>query len=252
MQDLGFTDGLIGFASPDISAISSTAPVLTRAAAGDVSWVAQASATTYFEVNVLDTIERRSGFSEDTQNVFGSTFGSGVGGFSAGPSGLPGTGIPGSAEPQGRPGNAALGDGFILPAATVTGAQPASGMATLQELTPRGALKLKGIKPLSLTVIGKMITGSPTSINCSLTLVTLKNGSTISAGSTNLLANGFNGLPQTYSSAILQVTVIPIPNAMFYQITPNTQLWFEMIVVEPGSNTYAFYGVELACEFNYN
>jgi len=222
-QDLSFTDGLISFAAPDISAVSATAPVLTRTAVGDYSWVAQASATTYFAVNLLKLL-RRSGFSEDLQEYFG------------------GTGIPASAAPQGRP------DGYVLPGQP----QPATGMSSLQEITPRTAFKLKGIKPKSLTVIGMMATGSPTSVNCSLTMTTATNGATVAAGQTTLLASGTNGLPQTYSSAVLQVTTVAIPNAVFYQITPNTQLWFELVVVEPASNTYKFYGVELACDFNFN
>lgn len=249
MQDLGFTDGLLSFASPEISAITAggTAPSLVRNAVGDVAWLLSASSSVFFEFNIMDTLIRRSGFSEDTQNVFGSTFGGGLGGPIAGPSGLPGSGIPGSAEPQGRPGSASLQDGFILPGIP----QPVSAMAALQEITPRTAQKIKGIKPLSLSVMYKVLVGAMSTLTCTMVSTTFKNAQAVATGQSTVLVSGANGLVNV-AAATPYVTTIALPLAQYYQITPLTQLWFEMNVVAPASNSFQLYGVELACEFNYN
>jgi hypothetical protein len=246
MQDLGFADGLL-FAGPmDMAAIASAGTItLTRNAVGDIAWQVNSSSTATFSLNITDMMIRRSGFMEDTQNAFGSTFGGGLGGPIAGPSGSPGTGVPGSAEPQGRPGNASLQDGFILPGAP----QPASGMGTLQQITPRGALKIKGFKPLSITVIYKVVTGAATALTCVLTQSVFANN--VAIAKTTLLASAANGLVNV-AQTNPYVTVIPIPLAQFYQITPLTELWFEIACQEPASNTMQLYGIEIACEFNYN
>jgi hypothetical protein len=191
-------------------------------------------------MNLLETTIRRSGFFEDTQNLFGSTFGGGLGGSAAGP-GSAGTGIPASAEPQGRP------DGFILPGSP----QPASGMSTLQPITPRTGLKIKGIKPLSLSVMYKVVTGAATSLTCVLTQTKIVDNQTIASQQTTLLASAANGLVNV-ARANPYVTAIAIPNAVFYQTTPNTQLWFEIAVQEPAANTFQLYGVDMLCEFNMN
>ena len=246
MQDLGFTDALIQYAANDIEAYTVVGTVaLTRTAAGNLFWQVSASSSAFFNVNLMSILTRRSGYFEDLQNVFGSTFGSGVGGFGAGPANTPGTGIPASAEPQGRPGSAALGDGFILAGSP----QPASAMGALQEITPRSALKIKGVKPLSLSVAYQVNTGGLTTLTCQLNQTIIKNG--VALAITNLLASAANGLVNV-ASATPYVTVIPIPNAVYYQITPMTQLWFEINAVEPASNSFQLYGVEMACEFNFN
>jgi hypothetical protein len=247
MQDLGFSDGLVSYGVPEISAVSPTGTVaLSRASgAGIPSWLVSASSSVFFEINLLDAEIRRSGYTEDLQDVFGSTFGSGQGGFAAGPSGLPGSGIPASAEPQGRPGSSNLGDGYILPGTP----QPASGMATLQEITPRTALKIKGLKPLSITVLYSVGTGAMTTLTIGLYQNIFKNG--VAVAQTIPLAAGLNGL-QNVAAANPYATVIPIPNAVFYQITPLTQLWAEINVVAPAGNTFNLFGLEMNCEFNYN
>jgi hypothetical protein len=188
----------------------------------------------------MGSIIRRSGFFEDTQNIFGSTFGGGLGGSAAGP-GSAGTGIPASADPQGRP------DAFILPGTP----QPASGMSTLQEITPRTALKLKGFKPLSINVMYKVLTGAATSLTCVLTQTKVVDNQTIASQQTNLLVSGANGLVNV-SRANPYVTAIALPLAQYYQITPNTALWFEVAVQEPAGNTFQLYGIDVLCEFNYN
>lgn len=232
-QDLGFVDGMSSFSVNEITGIGAGI-TLVRNAVGDFAYVAPVSATTVFVINLLDTVLRRSGAVEDLQNLYGSGFG-------------PGTGQPGSGDPQGRPGSAALGDGFILPGTP----QPASQMSVLQEITPRTAFKIKGFKPLSINVIYKVLTGAATSITASLTLTTFRNAQAVAAGQSNLLVAGQNGLVNV-AAATPYVTNIPLPNAQFYQITPLSQLWFELTVVEPAANTFQFYGIDLLCEYNYN
>lgn len=246
MQDLGFTDALVFFPPADFTSTGGPA-TFVRNAIGDVVLQAPASATTFFDVDILDGLLRRSGFFEDTQNAFGSTFGGGIGGPIAGPGGLSGTGIPGSAEPQGRPGSASLSDGFILPGVP----QPASAMGALQQLTPRTGLKIKGVKPLFINIIYKVLTGAATSLTTSITQTIFKNGQAVATGQTTPLAAATNTLTNV-AAATPYVTSIPIPGAVYYQITPLTQLWFELAVVEPTTNTFQLYGVEVGFEFNYN
>ena len=246
MQDLGFDDGMINFAVPEIIGIGAGITVV-RNAIGDIAYLAPVLATSVFAINIADTIMRRSGMGEDTQNVFGSNFGGGLDGALAGPSGFGGTGVAGSAEPQGRPGGVSLNDGFNLPGAP----QPASGMSTLQQITPRTGLKIKGFKPLSINVIYKVLTGAATSITVSLTQTIFKQAQAVATGQTALLAAAQYGLVNV-AAATPYVTNILIPNAVYYQLTPLTQLWFELTVIEPVANTFQFYGIDLMCEFNFN
>ena len=124
-------------------------------------------------------------------------------------------------------------------------------MATLQEITPRTALKIKGIKPLSLNVMYKVITNPATSLTCVLTQTKIVDNQTIASQQTTLLASAANGLVNV-ARANPYVTNVAIPNGVFYQITPNTQLWFEIAVQEPAANTFQLYGVDMLCEFNLN
>lgn len=245
-QDMGFTDGIVTYSVDDFIAIASAGgpATLVRNAAGDIVYNVPVSTTETFSVNLLGSVMARTGFSEDTQNVFGSTFGSGLGGSPAGPGAVAGTGIPGSAEPQGRPGNL-FGDGFILPGAP----QPASAMAALQEITPRTGLKLKGLKPLAIAVKYKVLTANATALTCRLDSTKYVNS--VAPAVTNLLASGANGLTNVFQAAPYVVTV-PIPNAVFYQINDLTDLWFEVGVQTPGGGTFQLYGVRVLYEFNYN
>jgi hypothetical protein len=242
-QDLGFSDGLIDYSLQDIVAISvsGTAPSIVRNAIGDIAYSLAASSQAYFDIDLMKNVLRRSGFFEDTQNEFGSTFGGGLGGPSAGPSGLSGTGIPASAAPQGRPPD------YILPGQP----QPMSAMGALQEITPRTAFKIKGVKPTSLNLIYKVLTGAMTTLTVSLTQTVFKNGQSVVTGQTTLLAAGLNGLVNA-AAATPYVTNIAIPNAVFYQITPLTELWLEIAVTSPAGNTFQLYGCEMNCVFNYN
>lgn len=240
-QDLGFNDGLINYAIADVVNIASAGGPATLVRNGPADLVINVpnSTTVTLSIPLFETLILRSGFFEDTQNIFGSTFGGGFGGSPAGPSGNPGSGIPGSAEPQGRP------DSLILPGSP----QPASAMAALQAITPRTGTKLKGIKPLSLAVKYKVVTNSATALTCRLDKVTFAQGQANTI--TNLLASGGNGLINV-AAVTPNVVVIPIPNAVNYQIADLTELWFELGVQTPAGGTVQFYGVRMLAEFNYN
>jgi len=246
-QDLGFTDGIVSYSTSEIMGIASAGgpTALIRNAAGDIAVNVPVSTTATLSVNLFNTVLLRTGFMEDTQNIFGSTFGSGLGGIAAGSSGLPGTGVPASAEPQGRPGSVALGDGFILPGSP----QPVSAMAALQEITPRSGLKLKGFKPLAIAVKYKVLTGAMTALTCRVDSTKYVNG--VANAITSVLASGANGLVNV-SAATPYVTTVAIPNAVAYQVADLTDLWFEIGVQSPAGNTFQLYGVRMLVEFNYN
>jgi hypothetical protein len=247
MQDLGFSDGIINYAITDVVAIASAGgpATLVRNGPADLVYNVPNSTTETFSIPLFETLILRSGYPEDLQNVFGSTFGGGLSGPIAGPSGISGTGVPASAEPQGRPGSSSLQDGYILPGSP----QPATGMGTLQEITPRTALKIKGIKPLAIAVKYKVITNPATALTCRIDKVLFANG--VANTITNVLASGANGLTNV-ASANPYVIVVPIPNAVAYQIADLTEMWFELGVQTPAGGTVQFYGVRLLAEYNYN
>lgn len=235
-QDLGFSDGIAMFGVDDVVASAGT---LTRNGVADFSLNLGNSANATLSFNLLNSgVLQRSGFFEDTQNIFGSTYGGGLGGYPAGP-GSAGTGVPGSAEPQGRP------DSFIYPGQP----QPASAMSANQELNPRTGLKLKGVKPLSLAVVYKVITNPATTLTCRLDRLQFVAG--VANAPVNLLASAANGLTNVAAATVV-APVIAIPNAVFYQVSDLTQLWFELSVVTPAGGTFQLYGVRMLFEFNLN
>lgn len=231
MQDLGFTDARILASAAAVTGLTSGGSfTLTRVAAGDYSLRGAVSTTGTIAINVTQEVIRRTGFFEDTQNAFGSTFGSGLGGFKAGPGGS-GSGIPGSAEPQGRP------DTF-------------GAMAALQEITPRTALKVKGFKLLSIDVIYTVSTAGLTTAQLRADQIQYVNGAAVPAATAvlPLLANGV--LPQAFSAnAIVATVAIPVP---VYTILTDTVLWVEMNIVTPGGGTFDFRGFDMSLEYNFN
>lgn len=246
-QDMGLLDGIVNYAIADAIAIASAGgpATLLRNGPADLVYNVPVSTTETLSIPLFETLILRSGMFEDTQNVFGSTFGAGLGsGITPGPGGA-GTGLPGSAEPQGRPGSPSMGDGFILPG----NPQPLSAMAALQGITPRTGLKLKGVKPLAIAVKYKVLTAPATALTCRLDTVRFANGQANTI--TNLLASAANGLTNVAAATPVVVT-IPIPNAVFYQTADLTEMWFELAVQTPGGGTFQFYGVRMLAEFNYN
>src|SRR5260221_13722024 len=130
-QDLGFTDGRVFLGFGDFVWYVLAQAAVARNAAGNwsINHVA-ADNTTNYAANLTNALIRRTGFGEDLQEQFG------------------GTGIPASAQPQiYRP--------DVIPA-----------MAAAQQLQPRTALKLKGLKLLSFDVIYLITTAALVAHTC--------------------------------------------------------------------------------------
>lgn len=213
-QDLGFTDGKLRANVPDIVFTGATLAV-TRVAAGQWGIVlgTPAAQANTFAFNVSKFI-RRTGFGEDTQNQFG------------------GTGIPASAQPQ-----------FYRP-------DVAPGMATLQQITPRTALKTKGYKLLSFDAIYLLGVAAATTNTCRVDQCVFVNN--VAPAVTSVLASGANGL-QTATQAQPYVTNVPIPVAQqTYRTLVDTDMWIEMVITGAATTTVTFYGFDVYCEYNFN
>ena len=217
-QDLGFTDGRI-FIGPGDIAVDVVAQVSavsgTRNAAADwsINHVAAANTTNY-AFNLTNVILRRSGFGEDIQEQFG------------------GTGIPGSAQPQVyRP--------DVIPS-----------MNTAQQLQPRTALKVKGIKLLSFDVIYLITTAALVAHTCRVDQTVYVNN--VAKAITAVLATGANGL-QTATQANPYVTNVALGAAQqIYRVGLDTQVWVEIASQTAATSVYQLYGVDCLVEYNYN
>lgn len=217
-QDLGFTDSRVFLGAGDVTVFNSTGvannPVVTRNAAGDWSLTRTAAGAETVSVagNLLQAVLRRTGFGEDLQEQFG------------------GAGIPASAQVQNyRP--------------DVIGA-----MSAAQQLQPRTALKLKGVKLLSIDTIFRV-----TVVN--LTTNTLRVDNTVFVNNvapavTPVLAPlGINTVVQ--ANPYVQNT--PLAGAQqIYRITADQSLWVEMTAVMANTGKLDFYGFDCLCEFNFN
>jgi hypothetical protein len=214
MQSLGFNDGRIFCGPGDAIAVGSVAaPVVVRNAAGD--WVLQRTAagaeTINITINMTQQLLRRTGFFEDLQELFG------------------GTGIAGSAAPQGRP-------------------DTIGAMNTGQWITPRTAFKLKGVKFLSIDAIYRVTVVNLTTNTIRMDQTLLANN--VAPAITPVLAP--LGIP-TVVQANPYVSITPLPVAQqIYRITPDQELWVEMTAVMANTGVLAFYGFDVQMEFNFN
>jgi hypothetical protein len=211
-QDLGFTDGRV-FLGPGDLVFSGTG-VLTRNNPGDWSLNQAASLAVIYAANLTNALIRRTGFGEDLMEQFG------------------GTGIPASAQPQiYRP--------DVIPS-----------MNTAQQLQPRTALKLKGLKLLSMDVV-YLITGA------ALTLHTIRvdqanQVNNIALAPTVVLANAANGLA-TATQANPYVTNVPLTAPQqIYRNSVDSALWIEIAATTQAAGAYRLYGVDCLVEYNYN
>jgi hypothetical protein len=214
-QDLGFTDGRVFLGVGDLVWDVLAQAAITRNAAGNwsINHVAAAN-TTNFACNLTNAIMRRTGFGEDLQEQFG------------------GTGIPGSAQVQVyRP--------DVIPA-----------MAAAQQLQPRTALKVKGIKLLSFDVIYFIGTAALTAHTCRVDQANFVNN--VALAPTVVLASGANGLA-TATQANPYVTNVPLLAAQqIYRNSVDSELWIEVSVQAAATSVYNLYGFDCLCEFNYN
>ena len=229
-QDLGFNDAYLLFTAETVVNGGGT-QALTRNAAGDISQNIGASVTAIMDIPMSQGIISRTGFFEDTQNLFGSTFGGGLGGQAAG-SGSAGTGVAGSAQPSPyRP-------------------DVIAGMASLQQITPRTALKLKGWKPIQMKVI-YLITGA------ALTGHTIRVDKVVYANNvanaiSSVLAVGANGLATATQANPYVTTISFAANQQVYQPSDLQSMWIELAPTTQAAGAYRFYGIEFQFEYNFN
>lgn len=223
MMDLGFTDGRIFCGPGDIVWDVAAQAGVSRVAAGQwsVAHVAAAN-TTNFAVNVSQALLRRTGFSEDTQNLFGA----------ANPNSPAATAIPASAQIRTyRP--------------DVIGA-----MNTGQQLQPRTAFKIKGFKLISFDVIYTIGTLALNTHTCRVDQTVYVNN--VAAATTNLLASAANGLATATQANpyVTPVTVTPANQA--YTNLVDTALWIEVAANAQATTAYALVGIDCIVEFNFN
>ena len=216
-QDLGFTDAFNPLCALDFIPSGAGAPTgfPTRNAVADFSWNVGASVGPItFSAALFDGMDIRTGFGEDLMEQFG------------------GTGIPASAQPQ-----------FYRP--DVIGA-----MAAGQQLIPRTALKVKGIKPLSLKYSYLISTVALTTHQIRVDKIVRANN--VANTVTPIIANGANGLA-TAAQANPYTTVVVFPaNQQVYSVTDLTEFYVEITVTTAATGAYRLNGVEFTYEFNFN
>lgn len=207
-QDLGFTDGIISFSINEFLSIGANPGTVTQNAVGDNSLNFGASQAAKLDLMINKDLILRTGFPEDLQEQFG------------------GTGIAGSAGPQGRP-----------------------PFTAAQQAAVRSAFKTKGIKYASLA-LKYLITGAAlTAHTCRVDRVQFANN--VANAVTSILATGANGLA-TAVQANPYVTEIPLPGFTGYSVTDLADKWLEVVATTQGGGAYRFYGARLKVEFNYN
>jgi hypothetical protein len=215
-QDLGFTDGEMFLGAGDIIWNTFANALVTRNGVGDWSVNQAASLTVIYASNLTNALLRREGFGEDLQEQFG------------------GTGIPASAQPQ-----------FYRPDLGVL------LQASAQQLVPRTAFKVKGIKLVGLDVIYQTSTLALTSISLRIDQTNFVNNTAVTP--TVVLVAGANGLSTAVQTTGPSVTNVPLPAAQqIYRISEDSQLWIELTVVTPATSTFKLYGFDCDLEFNYN
>ena len=125
-------------------------------------------------------------------------------------------------------------------------------MAGVSYITPRTALRLKGIKLLSVSVIYKVTTTDLTSFNLQMDKTVLADGAAPVV--TSIIAVGQNGLSLA-QQANLHAVEVAIPGAQqVYCISDLSQYWLELSPVTPvaGGSAFDLYAVRVKVEFNFN
>jgi|SRR6267142_366015 len=214
-QDLGFTDARV-FLGPGDVVVSSTAavPVVTRNAAGDWSLTRTAAGaeTISLAANITNAVIRRTGFGEDLQEQFG------------------GTGIPASAQPQVyRP--------DVIPA-----------MAAAQQLQPRTALKIKGIKLLSFDTIYRNTVVALTTNVVRVDQTLFVNN--VAPAITAVLAP--TGIATATQANPYVVNTALAAGQQIYRNIVDQEVWIEMTAVMANTGKLDFYGFDCLVEFNFN
>lgn len=213
-QDLGFTDGVILFGPRQFSSLGTDASVETRNAAGDISLNNGASESAINVLNLGDGQLFRTGFGEDLQEQFG------------------GSGIAASAAFQGRPDTIA-------------------GMASLQQITPRTAFKIKGMTLDSIAIV-ELITGAAlTAHTCRVDKTAFANN--VANAITSILASGANGLPTaTQVNPYVTEIALPTSNPPLYRISDLSEYNLEIAATTQVGGAYRLYAVRVKVTFNFN
>ncbi len=214
-MDLGFTDGRMFLSPGDLIVVSNAAvPAVTRNAAGDWSLTRTAGAaeTISIAANLTNAVIRRTGFGEDLQEQFG------------------GTGIPASAQPQVyRP--------DVIPA-----------MSAAQQIQPRTALKIKGIKLLSIDTIFRVTVVNLTSHNLRVDQTLFVNN--VAPAVTAVLApTAQNTVVQ--ANPYVQNTALAAGQQIYRNLV-DQELWIESTIVMANTGKLDFYGFDCLVEYNYN
>jgi hypothetical protein len=214
-QDLGFTDARVFLGAGDLVGVGSVAaPVITRNAAGDwsLSRTAAGAETLNFAANLTNAIIRRTGFGEDLQEQFG------------------GTGIPASAQPQVyRP--------DVIPA-----------MAAAQQLQPRTALKLKGIKLLSFDTIFRVTIVALTTNTVRVDQTLFVNN--VAPAVTAVLAP--TGVATATQANPYVVNTALAAGQQVYRNLIDQSVWVELTTVMANTGKIDVYGFDCLVEFNFN
>jgi len=220
-QDLGFSDGRVLASISDMVYTSSAGSItVTRIAVGDYALVAANSTTGIIAVNFTDLVLRRMGIAGagELQEQFGTASGT-------------------AANPdlsyQGRPQE-------ML---------PTQGMSTGQQIKPRTANLLKGVKLNSFDVIYTVGSSNATTLTCRVDQIQYKQATALPTA-TSLLSSGANGLTVT-ASANSYVINVPL-TAPSYIILADTVQWIEVSIVTPSGGTFSLRGIECNFEYNFN
>lgn len=214
MQDLGFNDCRIRANAGDLVFTGATLAV-SRVAAGQWAIVlgTPAAQANTFAVNVTQMLARRLGFFEDLQEQFG------------------GSGIPASAEYQGRP-------------------DTLGAMNTGQPITPRTAFKVKGFKILSFDVIYSLGVANATAHTCRVDQTLFVNN--VAPATTSVLASGANGLATATQAQPYVTNVALAAGQQIYRINTDQDVWIEDVITGAATTTVTFWGFDINLEINYN
>jgi hypothetical protein len=162
--------------------------------------------------NITNALIRRTGFGEDLQEQFG------------------GTGIPGSAQPQVyRP--------DVIPS-----------MNTAQQLQPRTALKVKGLKLLSIDAIFRVTVVNLTTHTLRVDQAIFVNN--VAPAVTAILApTGLNTVVQ--ANPYVQNLGLAAAQQI-YRTLLDQEVWIEATVVMANTGKLDFYGFDCLVEYNLN
>src|SRR5271163_3045919 len=224
-HDLEFNDARVFIAPGDLN-VSGAGATLTRNAGGNWSFSIAVASTIFISVNLSTILLRRTGFSEDTQNLFGP----------ANPNSPAATAIPGSAQPQ------------------VYRPDQIPSMNTAQQIQPRRQLKVKGYRLLSFDSIYSLAVVAATTLQSRVDLTQFVNN--VAPAVTAIVPVANNGLTNVVqanpyvsnlalTTAQLQAISNPPGGYPGYVNLVDQSLWLEWDIVTAATGTAQFYGFDV-------